>query len=381
MKHLISALSASGALAGTLAFAQEAQTPRGIGMLPANSAIAEEVHFFHNIVLMPIITAISLFVLALLIWVVLRYNAKANPVPRKFSHNTLVEVLWTGIPILILLVISLFSFDLLYKEDVIPDGKQVVARGDGQSVDFVFPNDFAAGRTVARSQHIEVFVDDGSGPEKLNHRADYSLQGLGDAEVIVAFETPPARGSSVIVRGGRSLVGVGSDKKIAMAPSMTIKAVGRQWGWNYSYPDFGDFEFLSDMLKEEETTPELYRFAVNNRVVVPVGETIRISTTAIDVIHAWSMPAFAVKIDAVPGRINETWFNADRVGVYYGQCSEICGIKHSFMPIAVEVVSRPEFEAWVDSQRALAGLDPMFDSDEMKFADAAADTAAVAGAK
>lgn len=380
MKHLISGLLASGTLASASALAQAEQTPAGIAMLPANSAVAEEVHFFHNIVLMPIITGISLFVLALLIWVIVRYNAKANPVPRKFSHNTLVEILWTGIPILILLVISLFSFDLLYKEDVTPDGKQVIARGDGQTVDFVFPNEFADGRTVARPQHLQVFVDTGSGSTKLKYRDDYNLRGLGEAKVVVAFDNPPARGTSVTIRGGRSLVGVG-EKEIAMAPSMTIKAVGRQWGWNYSYPDFGDFEFLSDMATRENATPETYLLEVTNRIVVPVGETIRITTTATDVIHSWAMPAFAVKIDAVPGRINETWFNADREGVFYGQCSEICGIRHSFMPIAVEVVSRPEFEAWVDSQRALAGMDAMFNTDDMKLAATAAETAVAAGAK
>ncbi len=130
------------------------------------------------------------------------------------------------------------------------------------------------------------------------------------------------------------------------------------------------------MLPKEKTTPELYRFAVDNRIVVPVGETIRVVTTARDVIHAFGLPNFAIKIDAVPGRLNETWFKSDREGVFYGQCSEICGVRHSAMPIAVEVVSRPKFQAWVDSQRALAGLDPMFNADAAKFADAGAPAAA-----
>ncbi|MBI1391868.1 MAG: cytochrome c oxidase subunit II [Alphaproteobacteria bacterium] len=149
-----------------------------------------------------------------------------------------------------------------------------------------------------------------------------------------------------------------------MAPTLTLKVNGYQWGWSYAYPDFGDFEFVSNMLPEAQTTAALYRLAVDNEVVVPVGETVRVTTTARDVIHSWALPNFAIKIDAVPGRINETWFSADREGVFYGQCSEICGIKHSFMPIAVRVVSRTEFESWVDQQRELAGMDPMFGSDD-----------------
>jgi cytochrome c oxidase subunit 2 len=141
---------------------------------------------------------------------------------------------------------------------------------------------------------------------------------------------------------------------------MTLKVTGRQWGWTYSYPDFGDFDFLSDMLPKEQTTPELYLLAVDNPVYIPVGETIRITTTASDVIHSFALPNFAVKIDAIPGRFNETWIKADKPGVYYGQCSEICGIRHAYMPIEVRAVSRPEFEAWVDAQRELNGMEPMF---------------------
>src|SRR5690606_37062361 len=121
---------------------------------------------------------------------------------------------------------------------------------------------------------------------------------------------------------------------------------------------------------EDQTTPDKYRFEVDNRVILPVGETIRVTTTAKDVIHSWALPNFAVKIDAVPGRINETWIRAEREGVYYGQCSEICGVRHSYMPIAVEFVSRPAFEAWIDGQRAVAGLDPMYQTDSVKLAQA-----------
>lgn len=342
----------------------------GLGMLPAGSRLAEEVHFFHNGVLMPIITAISAFVLALLIYVIFRYNAKANPTPKRFSHNTLVEILWTGIPVLILLVIALFSFDLLYKEDVIPDGKQVAYVADGSSTTFAFPNDFASDRRrVTRRTHMRVLIGEGGELTELDRRA-FDLEGLGEPSVTVTLNDAPAAGSEVVIRGGRSLVGRGDDfqKEIALAPSMTLKISGYQWGWNYAYPDFGDFEFASNMLPEDQTTPALYRLAVDNDVVIPVGETIRVTTTGRDVIHSWAMPNFALKIDAIPGRINEAWFKADKPGVYYGQCSEICGVKHAFMPIAVRAVSRPEFEAWVDGQRELAGMEPMFADDAEKFA-------------
>lgn len=364
MKRILAGMVAAAAAFGT-AIAQEAAPANGpvdghITMIPANSPLAEEVHWFHNIILMPIITGISLLVLFLLLWVMVRYNSKANPTPQKFSHNTLVEVLWTGIPIIILLAIALPSFELLYKEDVQPDGKQIVAEGDGAATTFVFRNDFPEGRMVKRNEHLRVFVASDSGERRLKPRADYTVEGFGDPEVKVTLNTPPARGERVVIQGGRSVVGVGDRKQIALAPTVTLKVTGFQWGWIYSYPDFGDFEFTSNPLTEEQTTHELYLFAVDNPVVVPVGETVRVVTNARDVIHSWAMPAFAIKIDAVPGRNNETWFKADREGTFYGQCSEICGIKHSMMPIAVTVVSRPEFEAWVNSQRALAGMEPMF---------------------
>lgn len=366
-KQAVTALMAAGGASAALMGAAQADyaVDGGISLLEAKTAVAEEVHIFHNWVLMPIMTGISLFVLALLIWVVLRYNSKANPVPRKFSHNTLVEVLWTGIPILILLFISLFSFDLLYKEDVTPDGKQMIAKGG--ATDYVFANDFSERRMLKRPDHIEVFLSGAEGERKLAYRSDYKLDGLGDAEITVKLATPAPAGEEVIIRGGRSRVGpqklfglFGEDRsKIAMAPTLTLKVVGFQWGWTYSYPDYDDFEVNALMLPEDQTTPEKYRLAVDNPIVLPVGETIRVITTARDVIHSWAMPNFAVKIDAVPGRLNETWFNVEEEGVYYGQCSEICGIKHSFMPIELHIVSRPEFIKWVNEQRELNGLEPV----------------------
>jgi cytochrome c oxidase subunit 2 len=380
MKRLITVLAGLGVLAASAAHALPKNG--GVEMLPAASALAEEVHFFHNGILLPITTVICLLVLALLLLVMLRYNSRANPTPSKNSHNTLIEVIWTGVPIIILLIIALPSFELLYKEDVTPDGKQVVARGDGQTIDFVFANDFPESRMVSRRDHLQVVVDTGAGRQALKYKADYTVDGWGEPDLVVSLKEPAPVGSSVILRGGRSTQNVsgcatakrfidGCEKEVVLAPTMTLKVNGYQWGWTYSYPDYGDFEFSSNMAAEDQTTPDRYRFEVDNRVVVPVGETIRVTTTARDVIHSWALPNFAIKIDAVPGRINETWFRAEREGVYYGQCSEICGVRHSFMPIAVEVVSRPAFEAWVDGQRALAGLDPMFETNKVKLAQAA----------
>lgn len=384
-KKILSGLIGLSMMTATGAYALP--EPGGISLQPSASALAEEVHFFHNGILMPIMTVISLFVLALLLWVIVRYNSKANPVAKKFSHNTLIEIVWTGIPILILLVIALPSFELLFKEGVTPDGKQVTARGDGQTVDFVFANDFPESRMVKRADHLQVVLDTGAERRTLKNRQDFKVDGWGERDLVVSLNEPAPSGSSVILRGGQSTQNVsgcpmakrfvdGCEKEVVLAPTVTLKVTGYQWGWTYSYPDFGDFEYSSNMLPEDQTTPELYRLEVDNRVVVPIGETIRVTTTARDVIHSWALPNFAIKIDAVPGRFNETWFRAEKEGVYYGQCSEICGIKHAFMPIAVEVVSRPKFEAWVDGQRALAGLDPMFANDNVKLAQADAGVAA-----
>lgn len=353
---------AGAAMLSSAATAETGDRPvdGALGMLNPASPLASEVQFFHDIILLPLITVISLFVLALLVWVMVRYNAKANPNPRKFSHNTVAEILWTGIPIVILLAISIPSFELLYKEDVIPDGKQTVLEADGANKDFVFKTDFAKSRLPRAAEHVQVFRGSPDGVAALQHGKDYKLAGLGTPEIKVSMTEAPAAGDRIVIRAGRSLVGRGDQRRIELAPSMTIKVTGLQWAWAYSYPDFGDFEFVANMLPEDQTTPDLYRFATDRHMVVPVGETIRIVTTARDVIHAWALPNFAVKIDAVPGRLNETWINAEREGVFYGQCSEICGIRHSAMPITVEVVSREKFEAWVDEQRVAGGMEPFF---------------------
>ncbi|WP_439472522.1 cytochrome c oxidase subunit II [Brevundimonas sp.] len=234
-------------------------TPGGIGLQPAASPLKVEAHVFHDFILLPIITLIVVLVLGLLVWIVIRYNKKSNPVPAKWSHNTLIEVIWTVVPVLILVGISLFSFRLLF-----------------------------------------------------------------------AYHDMPT-------------------------PDLTIKATGNQWNWAYEYPDQGIAEYVSNMLPEEEIarrgmSHDLYRLAADEPIVVPVGKTVRVLVTAADVIHAFALPAFGLKIDAVPGRVNETWFRADRTGVFYGQCSELCGVDHAFMPIEIHVVSQAEFEAWVASK-------------------------------
>ena len=234
-------------------------TPGGLGLQPAASPLKVEANFFHDAILMPVITFITLLVLGLLIWIVVRYNKKSNPVPAKWSHNTWVEVIWTVLPVLILVGISLFSFRLLF-----------------------------------------------------------------------AYENMPT-------------------------PDLTVKATGNQWNWAYEYPDQGVAEYVSNMLPEDEIAARgmphsLYRLAADEPIVVPVGKTVRVLVTATDVIHSFALPAFGLKADAVPGRINETWFRADRTGVFYGQCSELCGVEHAFMPIQINVVTEAEFAAWVVSR-------------------------------
>ena len=231
-------------------------TPGGLGLQPSASPLKVEASFFHDVILMPIITAICLLVAGLLLWIIIRYNKKANPTPARWSHNTLIEVIWTVVPVLILVGISLFSFRLLF-----------------------------------------------------------------------AYHDMPT-------------------------PDLTVKATGNQWNWGYEYPDQGIAEYISNMLPEDEARAQNvpYRLAADEPIVVPVGKTVRVLVTAADVIHAFALPAFGLKVDAVPGRVNETWFRADRTGVFYGQCSELCGVDHAFMPIQINVVTQAEFEAWVASK-------------------------------
>ncbi len=221
---------------------------------PASDSMRDIVSF-HNNLLLPIIIAISVFVLFLMLYACVRFRASANPNPSKRTHNVTVEILWTLIPCLILIVMAVPSFKILYKQDTIPK------------------------------------VD------------------------------------------------------------LTIKAVGYQWYWGYEYPD-ENIIFDSYMIEEKDLRADQPRLlAVDNEVVVPVNKVVKVLITANDVLHAWALPAFGVKRDAVPGRINETWFKAEKEGTYYGQCSELCGIKHAFMPITVKVVSEEDYQEWLSEAR------------------------------
>ena len=279
LKRATGAAFAAVAAAGYGAAARAADllgqpTPGAIDMQPSAAPLRTQQMFMHNVILLPIVTAIAVFVAILLLWCVFRFNSKSNPVPARFSHNTPIEIIWTVAPVLILMFIAIFSFKLLY-----------------------------------------------------------------------AFHDMPP-------------------------PDVTVKATGNQWYWSYEYPDEKIAEYTSNMLPPEKTTPQLYRLTVDNPIVVPVNKVVRVLTTGADVIHSWTIPAFGVKIDAIPGKTNQTWFKAEREGTYYGQCSELCGINHAFMPIEVRVVSEPQFEAWVASKGgSMPGSAP-----------AASSTAAVASA-
>ena len=229
----------------------EQAEPWQTGFQAAASPVMHSVLAFNGL-LHPIITGIFVFVLVLLFYTLYRFSAKRNPHPSKTTHNTLVEVVWTVVPVMILIVIAIPSFKLLYFQD--------------RAVD----------------------------------------------------------------------------------PEMTIKAIGHQWYWTYEYPDHDGLTFDALMIADEDIADGQVRLLeTDNRIVVPVDTTIQVLLTADDVIHAWAVPAFGIKLDAVPGRLNETWFKAEREGVFYGQCSELCGVYHGFMPITVEVVSKSAFATWV----------------------------------
>ncbi len=240
-----------------VAFAELGQpAPWEYKLQESGSPVMDHIEWFHNW-LLAIITVITLFVLGLLIAVMVKFNAKANPVPSRTTHNTLIEVAWTLIPVMILVGIAIPSFRLLFQELDIP-------------------------------------------------KAD-----------------------------------------------LTIKATGKQWYWSYAYPDNGKFEYDSLLACDETRTkcqpPRL--LSVDNELVVPVNKIVRVETTGADVIHSFAVPAFGIKIDAIPGRLNETWFQATKVGMYYGQCSELCGKDHAYMPIAVRVVTDQEFATWIEAAK------------------------------
>ena len=237
---------------------------------PASGGMRDIVNFHDNL-LLPIIIAITVFVLFLMLYACVRFRASANPNPSKRTHNVTVEILWTLIPCLILIVMAVPSFKILYKQDTIP-------------------------------------------------KAD-----------------------------------------------LTIKAVGYQWYWGYEYPD-ENIIFDSYMIEEKDLKADQPRLlAVDNEVVVPVNQVVKVLITANDVLHAWALPSFGVKRDAVPGRINETWFKAEKEGTYYGQCSELCGIKHAFMPITVKVVSEEDYQEWLSEARVKFAKEEI-ENDKLKIA-------------
>lgn len=256
--------AAAGAMTALWGVAALAQTPDNIGeptpgaidLQPGVTPLRADAIFFHNSILLPIITVITLFVLGLLIWICIRYNKKANPVPAKFTHNTMIEVVWTVVPVLILMFIAIFSFKLLFAYNDMPK------------------------------------------------------------------------------------------------PDLTVKATGYQWYWGYEYPDQKISEYVSNVLPEDEAKKKNvpYLLAATEPLVVPAGKVVQVLVTGADVIHAFAVPSFGVIADAIPGRVNHVWFKVDRPGVYYGNCRELCGIQHAYMPIEVRVLPQAEFDAWVASK-------------------------------
>ena len=233
--------------------------PWGLNLREAFSPVMAEMVSFHN-ALIWLIVIISLFVLVLLAIIVVRFNAKSNPKASKTTHNTFIEISWTVIPVLILVIMAVPSFKLLYKSDVTPEAH------------------------------------------------------------------------------------------------MTVKAIGHQWYWSYEYPDHGNFTYDAWLVQDKEDIdgedrPYTRLLTTDTRVVVPVGKVIRVQITSTDVLHSWAVPSLGVKKDAVPGRLNELWFEADREGIFYGQCSELCGTNHGYMPIEVHAVSEEEFLLWVEEAK------------------------------
>lgn len=265
IKRIAAGLAGILAIGATGAFAQGEPTDLPIigapdhgaamGFQPAVTEVAHDLHWLDTFV-HGIMAVIVVFVTGLLLYVILRFNSKTNPTPARFTHNTKVEIAWTLVPVLILIVIGSLSLPILFKQLEIPE------------------------------------------------------------------------------------------------PDVTVKATGNQWYWTYDYTDydmyFDSLMLAKDELEEHGYSEDLYLLATDTAVVVPVNAVVRLQTTGADVIHSWAMPSFGVKMDAVPGRLNETWFSADTEGVYFGQCSELCGKDHSYMPITVKVVSPEAYEEWLD---------------------------------
>ena len=257
------AVAAGALLAGTgAAMAELGQpAPWQLGLQQSASPVMTDITSFHDFLLW-IIGAITLFILVLLLIVMVRFNARANPTPSRTTHNAVIEIIWTIVPVVILVAIAIPSFRLLFLE----------------------------------------------------------------------LDPPKA--------------------------DLTVKATGKQWYWSYNYPDDGNFEFDSLMVDDKDLKPGQPRLlTVDNEMVVPVNKVVHVLVTGADVIHSFAVPSFGIKIDAVPGRLNETWFKATSEGRFHGQCSELCGKDHAFMPITVHVVNDADFAAWVATEKKNAGLD------------------------
>ena len=260
----------------------EGPLPWQIGMQPPATPVKDRLQAFHNELLI-IITLITIFVLGLLLYVIVRFHHQRNPVPTRTSHNTIIEMLWTVVPVLILVIIAIPSFKLMYFMDRVPN------------------------------------------------------------------------------------------------PDMTIKVTGHQWYWSYEYPDQGGLTFDSNLIPEADLKPgQLRLLDVDNPLVVPVDTTIRVLVTGTDVIHSWFVPSFGVQEYAIVGRLNESWMKVEHSGVYYGECNQICGVNHAFMPIKVEAVSKPDFQRWlVDAKKKFAHDDKGGDAARVASVSAPADASRV----
>jgi cytochrome c oxidase subunit 2 len=250
---LAAALPAMIAASNVMAQVVGAPKPGGIGFLPPVTGVAEDMFWFHDWILLPVIIGISLLVLTLIVYIVWRFNETANPAPSRRTHNGALEIAWTVLPALVLVIIAVPSFRLLAQQLIIP------------------------------------------------------------------------------------------------APDLTLKVTASQWHWNYGYPKSeGGFAFDSLYVEDKDLKPGQPRIiTADHQLVVPINKVIELDVVSEDVIHSFSVPSFGIKIDAIPGRLNKAWFKADHEGMFYGQCSNICGIDHAFMPINVRVLSQPDYEAWL----------------------------------
>jgi cytochrome c oxidase subunit II len=280
---LVLALAVVGVAAIAAVAGAAEPKPWEIGFQPPATPVKDRLSALHNELLMPIITVITVFVLGLLVYVMWRFNHRRNPVPSRTSHNTVIEMLWTVVPVLILVIIAIPSFKLMYYMDRVPN------------------------------------------------------------------------------------------------PEMTIKVTGHQWYWSYEYPDQGGLVFDSNIIPEDQLKPSQKRLLdVDNPLVVPEDTIIRVLVTGTDVIHSWFVPSFGVQEYAIVGRLNESWMKIEHAGTYYGQCNQICGVNHAFMPIKVEAVSKDAFQHWlVDAKKKFARHDN--DSEPVRLAAAPAARSGPAG--